>query len=137
LVSPATRRAEDHLHPWAWPTPTTTNSLPLSPARKWSRLGTSAPGGGAGERDGYRLVGFRLMERGDGIEREFFTDNIHRALLEAILDVPHLVAILPSELAGNAKTLADVKPRLGGSLIAEVQERSPQVERVLVEHSDD
>jgi hypothetical protein len=77
------------------------------------------------------------MERGDGIEREFFTDNIHRALLEAILDVPHLVAILPSELAGNAKTLADVKPRLGGSLIAEVQERSPQVERVLVEHSDD
>lgn len=91
---------------------------------------------GTGERDGYWLVAFQLVELGDGVERQFFTDNIHRELLEAVLDVPHLVAILPRELAGDADTAEDVAPRLGGSLIVEVQDRSPQVERVLAARDD-
>ena len=91
---------------------------------------------GTGERDGYWLVAFQLVELGGGVERQFFTDNIHRELLEAVLDVPHLVAILPRELAGDADTAEDVAPRLGGSLMVEVQDRSPQVERVLAARDD-
>ena len=91
---------------------------------------------GAGERDGYWLVGFHLIELGGGAERRFFTDSIHRELLDAVLDVPHLVAIMPREIAGDAHSAEDVAPRLGGALIVEVQDRSPQVERVRAERDD-
>jgi hypothetical protein len=92
---------------------------------------------GTGERDGNWLVAFHLIELGGGLERRWFTDNIHRELLEAILDVPHYVALLPSEFAGDAKTLNDVVPRLGGALFVQVDDRSVPVARVLEERGDD
>src|SRR4051794_13131522 len=66
---------------------------------------------GTGQRDGFWLIGFQLIELGagdEGIQRQFFTDNIHREFLDAILDVPHLVAIMPSEIAGDARTAETV-----------------------------
>ena len=76
------------------------------------------------------------FEKGVVTELQFFTDNVHRELLEAILEVPHLVAVLPRELAGDANTYEDMAPRLGGSLMIEVQDRSPQVAKVLAERND-
>jgi hypothetical protein len=92
---------------------------------------------GSGRREGFWLVALHLIEYGGGIERQWFTDNIDRPLLETILDVPHLVALVPQELAGDAETLDDILPRLGGALIFEVSDRSPQVARILAERSDD
>lgn len=95
---------------------------------------------GTAQRDGHWLVGFRLVELGartDGIERAWITDNIHRELLETILTVPHLVAILPAELAEDFQTGEDLLPRLAGSLMVEVEDRSPQVAEVLAERGDD
>jgi hypothetical protein len=91
---------------------------------------------GTGERDGYWLVGFQMIELGGGVERQFFTDNIDRRMLEAILDVPHLVAVMPREIAGDANSGEEMLPRLGGSLLIEVEDRSPQVEKVLAERDD-
>jgi hypothetical protein len=91
---------------------------------------------GTGERDGHWVVGFALIELGGELERRWATDNIHRELLEAILDVPHTVAIMPREIAGNANTHEEVVPRLGGALLVEVYDRSPQVEQVLRERDD-
>ena len=91
---------------------------------------------GTGQRDGHWLIAFQLIELGagtDGLQRQWFTSNIHRPLLEAILDVPHLVAVLPAELAGDARTREDMLPRLGGSLMLEVQHASPHVAQVLDE----
>jgi hypothetical protein len=45
-------------------------------------------------------------------------------LLETAADIPHYVAILPAELAGEATDLEDLAPRLGGELIVEVEDRS-------------
>jgi hypothetical protein len=91
---------------------------------------------GTAQRDGSWLIAFRLIELGGGIERTWVTDNLHRELLEAILVVPHLVAIMPHEIAGEAHTAAAVKPRLGGSLMVGVDERSPQVAKVLAERGE-
>jgi hypothetical protein len=91
---------------------------------------------GTGEHDGFYLIAFRLIELGGGIEREFFTDNVHRELLDAILVVPHLVAIMPREIAGDAKDPESIAHRLGGAMIVEVQERSPQVAKVRAERDD-
>lgn len=65
------------------------------------------------------------------------TVNIHRELLEAILDVPHLVAIMPEEIAGEANEAEAVILRLGGALMIEVQHRSAQVAQVLAERGAD
>jgi hypothetical protein len=92
---------------------------------------------GTGQRDGCWLLVFQLIELGGGIERRWFTDNIYRELLEAVLEVPHYVALMPSEIAGDARTKDDVLPRLGGALFIQVDDRSPQVEQVLAERSDD
>lgn len=94
---------------------------------------------GAGQRHGNWTVGFVLIELGagdDGIERQFVTDNIHRELLDAIRDVPHYVAIMPTEIAGDARPFNDIAPRFGGALIVECDKRSPQVERVRAERDD-
>ena len=91
---------------------------------------------GAGQRDGYWLIGFHLIELGGGVERQYFTDNIHRELLDAILDVPHLVAVLPAEFAGDANTGEDLAPRLGAALIVECQDHSPQVAKVRDQRDD-
>jgi hypothetical protein len=91
---------------------------------------------GTGQRDGVWLLAFQLIELGGGIERQWVTDNIHRELLEAILEVPHYVALMPSEIAGDARILEDALPRLGGSLFVQVDHRSPQVEQVLAERDD-
>jgi hypothetical protein len=91
---------------------------------------------GSGERDGYWLVAFQLIQLGGGVERKWFTDNIHRPLLEAILDVPHYVSIMPKEIAGDAGTANAIVPRLGGSLMVQVDHRSPQVAEVLAERND-
>ena len=88
---------------------------------------------GNGERNGNWLVGFRLIELGGGMEREWFTDKLHRPLLDAILEVPHFVAIMPEEIANDASTEEDFLLRLGGSLIIQVDDRSPQVAEVLAE----
>lgn len=92
---------------------------------------------GTGQRDGVWLIAFQLIELGGGLERQWFTDNMNRELLEAVLTVPHYVALMPSEVAGDARTVEDVLPRLGGSMIVQVDDRSPQVERVLAERDDD
>jgi hypothetical protein len=91
---------------------------------------------GTGQRDGTWLLAFHLIELGGGVERRWFTDNIYRELLEAILDVPHYVALMPREIAGEARTREDVLPRLGGALFVQVDHRSPQVEQVLGERGD-
>lgn len=91
---------------------------------------------GTGQRDGHWLIAFQLIELGGGLERTYVTDNIHRELLDAILDVPHLVAIMPSEIAGAATTLEDMAPRIGGAMIVEVQEFSQEVARVRAERDD-
>lgn len=91
---------------------------------------------GTGQRDGAWLLAFQMIELGGGVERRWFTDNIHRELLEAILEVPHYVAVMPSEIAGDARTLEDALPRLGGALFVQVDHRSPQVEQVLAERGD-
>lgn len=91
---------------------------------------------GTGERDGAYLIGFRLIEHGGGIEREFFTGNIHRELLDAILVVPHLVAIMPREIAGDTNDPEGIAHRLGAAMIVEVQHRSPQVGKVRAERDD-
>jgi hypothetical protein len=54
-----------------------------------------------------------------------------------ILDVPHLVALVPQELANEAETLEDVLARLGGAVIFEVADRSPQLAQILAERNDD
>lgn len=94
---------------------------------------------GSGERDGNWLVAFQLIELGagdTGFSRQYVTDNVHRELLEAVLNVPHIVAIMPGEIAADANTAADVAPRLGGALLVEVEQRSPQVARILAERDD-
>jgi hypothetical protein len=88
---------------------------------------------GNGQKDGCWLISFRLVELGGGLERDWFTSNIYRELLEAILDVPHLVAVVPEEIAGDARTPEAIAPRLGGSMIVEVDAASPQVAEVLAE----
>jgi hypothetical protein len=92
---------------------------------------------GSGQQDGYWLVAFHLVELGGGIERRWYTSNIHRPLLEAVLEVPHLVAIVPSEIAGDARTAEEIAPRFGGALILEVVTRSPQVAEILAQRDDD
>jgi hypothetical protein len=91
---------------------------------------------GTGQRDGNWLIGFYLTQLGGGVKRQWFTDNIHRPLLEAILEVPHLVAIMPTEIAGEATTLDAMLPRLGGAVILRVQHESPEVAQVLAERED-
>lgn len=86
---------------------------------------------GSGQSDGSWLVAFQLIQLGGALEREWYTTNIHRALVETILDVPHYVSIMPAEIAGAAMTLEAVIPRLGGSLMVEVDHRSPQVAAIL------
>jgi hypothetical protein len=92
---------------------------------------------GTGHREGYWLIALRLIARGGGIERQWFTDNLHRELLEAILDVPHYVAVMPEELAAGAQTGEDILQRLAGALIFEVEDRSPLVAQVLAERDAD
>jgi hypothetical protein len=92
---------------------------------------------GAGQRDGNWVVGFHLIELGGGLERRWLTDNIHRELLDAVLKVPHYVAVMPSEIAADAKTVEEVVPRFGSCLFVEVDDRSRQVERVLATRRDD
>jgi hypothetical protein len=88
---------------------------------------------GGGQKDGDWLVGFRLIQLGGGVERQWFTSNIHRGLLTAVLEVPHLVSVMPSEIAGDATTVEAMLPRLGGSLILQVDHASPQVAEILAE----
>lgn len=90
----------------------------------------------AGERDGCWLLAFRLVDRSGGWEREFVTDNIYRELLDAVLDVPHLVVIMPREIAGDARTAEEIAPRVAGSLLVEVAQRSPRVAQVRAERDD-
>lgn len=92
---------------------------------------------GSGEAEGHWLVAFHLIQLGGGVERQWFTDNIHRPLLEAVLDLPHLVAIVPEEIAGEAKTAEELAPRFGGALILEVEDHSPQVAQILAERGED
>jgi hypothetical protein len=92
---------------------------------------------GNGQAEGHWLVAFHLIQLGGGVERQWFTSNIHRPLLEAVLEVPHLVAILPKEIAGDAKTAEEIIPRLGSALILEIDDYSPQVAQVLVERGED
>lgn len=91
---------------------------------------------GTGQEDGHWLIAFLLVERGGGLKREWYTSNIHRPLLEGILDVPHLVAILPKEIAGDARTQEEIAPRLASALIVAVEDFSEPVAEVLAERDD-
>jgi hypothetical protein len=92
---------------------------------------------GTGQMDGNWLIAFRLIELGGGLDREWFTSNIHRSLLEAVVEVPHLVAIVPKEIAGDATTAESIALRLGGSMVVQVDDRSEAVAEVLAERDDD
>lgn len=85
---------------------------------------------GHGERSGNWLISFKLIELGGGIERDWFTDNVQTELLDAVLDVPHCVGIMPSEIAEGAVSGEDWVQRLAASLIVQVDRRSPQVAEV-------
>lgn len=88
---------------------------------------------GAGRHDGQRIVALQLIDLNGGTERRWFTRDIRRELLQMILVVPHLVAIMPREMAGDANTAETVLPRLAGSLLAQVDEGSPPVAEVLAQ----
>jgi len=85
---------------------------------------------GAGQGNGRWLVGFRLVMPVDCFARLLITD-VRRELLEAIIDVPHIVAIVAQATAGDASTAAAIALRLGGSLTVEVAHRSAHVARRL------
>jgi len=89
---------------------------------------------GSGQSDGGWLVGFRLFRPSSGFERVLTTDAVHRELVEAILDVPHLVAIVPQAMAGETGTPAAIGARLDDSLVIEVEQRSAHVARLLAPH---
>jgi hypothetical protein len=91
---------------------------------------------GSGQKDGNWLAAFQLIQLGGGLERQWYTANLERPLLEAIVEVPHYVAIMPAEIAGDASTLADMLPRLGGSFIVSVEHPSLQVAQILAERGD-
>lgn len=74
-----------------------------------------------------RRVSFEIVGLGGRIERTLVIETVDRELLDAILVVPHLVAIMPSEIAGDANTAAAMAPRLGGAMIVEVEHRSEPV----------
>src|SRR5262249_47461149 len=67
---------------------------------------------------------FQLVGLSGAMERTLVIDSVDDELIRAILDVPHLVAIMPSEIAGDARTVEDMTPRLGGALIVEIEHRS-------------
>jgi hypothetical protein len=92
---------------------------------------------GTGQRDGNWLIAFHLIELGGGLERRWVTDNIHRELLEAVVKVPHYVAVMPSEIAADATSVERVIPRFGSCLFVEVEHSSPQVAQVLAARRDD
>jgi hypothetical protein len=92
---------------------------------------------GTGQREGNWLIGFHLIELGGGLERRWVTDNIHRELLEAVVKVPHYVAVMPNEIAADATTVEQVIPRFGSCLFVEVDHSSPQVARVLAARRDE
>jgi hypothetical protein len=79
---------------------------------------------GIGQRGGNWLIGFHLIELGGGLERRWVTDNSHRELLEAVVKLPHYVAVMPSEIAADATTVEEVIPRFGSCLFVEVQDSS-------------
>ena len=91
---------------------------------------------GSSEDDGESLVVFQLIQLDGGLERQWSIENTHRQLLDAILDVPHYVSIMPAEIAGEATTLEAMVPRLGGSLIVGVEDRSTQIEQLLADWGD-
>jgi hypothetical protein len=91
---------------------------------------------GGGRRDGRSVVALQLTDLDGGAERRWFTQDIRRELLEMILVVPHLVAIMPQEVAGDANSAESVIPRLGASLIAQVSSASPEVAEALRELGD-
>jgi hypothetical protein len=86
---------------------------------------------GTGRCDGRWLVGLRLFKPGGGLERLLFTEDVDRELLEATLDVPHVVAIVPQAIARDAKAATAVLPRLSKCLVVEVDQRSAHVARLL------
>jgi hypothetical protein len=92
---------------------------------------------GAGRRGGQPVVALQLSERDGGdMQRRWFTQDIRRELLAMIVVVPHLVAIMPNEVAGDANTAEAVIPRLAGSLVIQVDDRSPQVAEALQDLDD-
>ena len=86
---------------------------------------------GAGQTDGRPVVALQVSELGGAVERQWFTPDIRRELLEMIVAVPHLVAIMPQEVAGNANTAEAVIPRLRASLMVQVVDGSAPVAEVL------
>jgi hypothetical protein len=84
---------------------------------------------GTGQSDGRWLVGFRLFEHGGGFERLLVTGDVDRELLEAILVVPHLVAVVPQAVSKDADAV--LASGLRDALAVEVRQRSSHVARLL------
>jgi hypothetical protein len=86
----------------------------------------------------YPAVSFQLDEHGageDSVERRFTIEAAEQALLETIVRVPHYVAIVPWEIAGDASGVF-LLPRLAAALFVEVKHRSPGIEALRQSHSD-
>lgn len=91
---------------------------------------------GTGQQDNHWLLAFQLIELGagpDGVNRQWYTAYFDETYLAAILAGPHLVAVLPAELAGEARTLDMLLPRLQAALYVRVEHVSPEVQQILDE----
>jgi hypothetical protein len=86
---------------------------------------------GTGQRGGRWLVGFRLFEPTAGFQRVLLTDGVDRDLLEAIVDVPHRVALVPQATAGDANAETVLPSHLGRALIVDIEQRSVHVAHLL------
>jgi hypothetical protein len=86
---------------------------------------------GTGQRDGRWLLGLRLFNPGDRFERLLITDDVRRELLEAILDVPHHVALVAEPMVGAPGPAGTGDRPLGRSLVVEVRQRSTHVANLL------
>ncbi len=87
--------------------------------------------------EGDPFVAFHVIERGagrSGFARWWTISNPERSLLETVLVVPHVVAIMPAEIVGDATSYEDLLPRLASALIVEVADRPPLVELLLGRH---
>jgi hypothetical protein len=95
---------------------------------------------GSGVRDDHPGLSFHLQERlaaapatmairspPPGFDRQWYTRLVSPELLAAVRRVPHRVALMPAEIAGDA-TGDELLSRLGGALIVEVTKSSTQVD---------
>jgi hypothetical protein len=72
------------------------------------------------------MASFAMIELGAGdagVHRGWQVQSIDDRFLAAIGTTPHLVVLIPAELAGDARTFEDLAPRLQGGLFIQVEHK--------------